>query len=128
MQSNPHAPGRARGDERRRHTRFLASGRVVGTLVSRDLPVRVRDVSAGGFSVETMEPVEIGATESVRFTAVDDWTDTVPARSLHCRPSVSANGLPLYVTGFEFSNPDAVESTIAVLLEKVTSVRLDGES
>jgi len=75
-----------------------------------------------------MEPVEIGANESVRFTAVDDWTDTLRARSLHCRPSVSADGLPLYVTGFEFADQGALEPSIATLLEKVTSLRLESGS
>jgi hypothetical protein len=125
-----HSPqsGNPHGSERRRHARFLASGRLVGTLVSSDLPVRIRDVSAGGFSIETMEPVPTGTDESVRFTAVDDWTGVVDARSLHCRPSVSSSGLPLYVTGFVFANPEQAQGSIATLLEKVTSVRMAGES
>jgi hypothetical protein len=126
--AHPHEPPGSQGAERRRHPRFLASGRLVGTLVAQDLPVRVRDVSSGGFSVETMEPVPTGATEPVRFTTADDWTAVLEARSLHCRPSVSPNGLPLFVTGFEFAEPDKVRPSIVTLIEKITSVRLSDES
>ncbi len=100
----------------------------MATLVAQDLPVRIRDVSSGGFSVETMEPVPTGATEPVRFTAADDWTAILEAKSLHCRPSVSPNGLPLFVTGFVFADPDATAPSIVTLLEKVTSVRMSDES
>ena len=126
--AHPHSPSGASGTDRRQHTRFLASDRLVGTLVAQDLPVRIRDVSSGGFSVETMEPVPTGATEPVRFTAADDWTAVLVATSLHCRPSVSTSGLPLFVTGFAFAEPEKVRPSIEMLLEKVTSVRLSDES
>ncbi|HUF46620.1 MAG TPA: hypothetical protein VMM93_02330 [Vicinamibacterales bacterium] len=96
----------------------------MGTLVSQQLPVRVRDVGVGGFSVETMEPHETGVTEPVRFISRDDWTAEIEATSLYCRPSVSESGLPLFVTGFAFVNGGLNNRTVATLLEKVTSVRM----
>jgi hypothetical protein len=100
-------------------------GRVLGTLVSEDLPVRIRDVGQGGFSAETVEPLDTGAEHAVRFTAMDDWTAELPARSLHCRPSVAEDGSPRYVTGFEFIQEQAPDFAriVSDLLEKVTSTR-----
>jgi len=116
--------------ERRRTPRFEALGRVVGHLIREDLPVRVRDVGLGGFSVETMEPMETGAEHLVRFVAEDDWSATLAARSAHCHPSCADDGSPLFVTGFAFveaHKPDT-RRTVETLVEKVTSVRLYGDS
>jgi hypothetical protein len=118
------------GKERRRSPRFEVLGRVLGTLVSVDLPVRVRDVGLGGFSVETVEPLDTGVVHPVRFTAMDDWSAVLPATSLHCRPSVAPDGTPRYVTGFAFATQEAAGAarTIHDLITKVTSVRLFEEA
>jgi hypothetical protein len=123
-----HTPDRQDRVERRRHPRFPAANRLVGTLVARNLPVRIRDIGAGGFSVETMEPVSTGSTEQVRFIAIDDWSAVLEAHSLQCRPSVSASGLPMFVTGFVFAESDEIRRAVATLLEKVTSIAFDVES
>jgi hypothetical protein len=112
------------GSERRRHQRFPAHERVVGHLTSPRLPVRVRDVGIGGFSVETVEPLDIGVTQTVRFTTVDDWSALLPARSLHCRPSVAADGTPRYATGFAFIDEAKSLRTVQHLIEQVTSMKL----
>ena len=119
--------GHHHGAERRRHPRFPASNRLVGTLLAQNLPVRIRDIGAGGFSVETMEPVKTGSTEPVRFIASDDWSAVLDARSLHCRPSVSPDGLPLFVTGYAFVNSGTADRAVLTLIEKVTSVRMSEE-
>ena len=77
----------AAGPDRRRFPRFETMGRVVGTLLAIDLPVRVRDVGFGGFAIETVDPVAPGQTHRVRLTTSDDWSTIVDAQSLHCRPS-----------------------------------------
>jgi len=112
-----------RGRERRRHPRFPTHNRVLGTLLVHKLPVRIRDISLGGFSVETTQPLGTGGTEPVRFTAIDDWSAVLEARSIDCRPSISSDGLPLFVTGYAFS-PDVSSDDVATLLQKVTSVDL----
>ena len=124
MSAGSPAPDPRSGVERRAYARFPAAGRLVGTLISQQLPVRVRDVSAGGFSIETMDPHETGHTEAVRFISADDWTAVLEARSLYCRPGVSNSGLPLFVTGFAFVQAGLEHHTVATLLEKVTKVRL----
>jgi hypothetical protein len=116
-------PGPPQGRERRRHPRFPTHNRVLGTLLVHKLPVRVRDVSQGGFSVETAQPLGTGAVEPVRFTAIDDWSAVLEARSVDCRPSISSDGLPLFVTGYAFTSETSADD-VATLLQKVTSVDL----
>lgn len=111
---------------RRQSPRFEVLGRIVGYLTSRDLPVRVREVGFGGFSIETLEPVTTGAVEPVRFTTTDDWSASLFAQSLHCRPSCAPDGSPRYVTGFQFvdqTDPHARQS-VAYMIKKVTGVEL----
>ena len=124
---HPQRFGNPLGADRRRHSRFLASDRLVGTLVSTDRPVRIRDVGAGGFSAETVEPVPTGRTERVRLIASDDWSAVLEATSLYCHPTVSPSGLPRFVTGFAFAESDEIRRAVATLLEKVTSVAFEAE-
>lgn len=116
--------------ERRKHPRFLAAGRLAGYLLEHDLPVRVRDIGLGGFSIETMTPLEPGAAHSVRFISRDDWTATLPALVANCRPSCADDGSPRFVSGFAFLPDDAPDTrrTVETLIEKVTSVGLFGQA
>ena len=117
--------------ERRRYPRFAASEKLAGHLLDADLPVRVRDIGLGGFSIETMEPLEAGTEHRVRFVSRDDWSTVLPATIANTRPSCADDGSPLFVSGFAFKKEDAPETkqTVQVLIEKVTSVRLyDHES
>jgi hypothetical protein len=112
--------------ERRRHPRFAVAGRLAGHLVEHDLPVRVRDIGLGGFSIETMAPLPVGSAHRVRFISQDDWSTVLTARLANCRPSCADDGSPLYVAGFAFADGDSPETrrTVAVLVEKVTVVNL----
>ena len=116
--------------ERRRFPRFAAAGRLAGHLIDQDLPVRVRDIGLGGFSVETMTPMPEGGNHRVRFISHDDWTTVLNARLANCRPSCADDGSPLFVSGFAFLNDDTPETrrTVEVLVEKVTVVGLYGET
>jgi hypothetical protein len=118
-------------NERRRYPRFAASDKLAGHLLDQDLPVRVRDIGLGGFSIETMAPLEEGIEHRVRFVSRDDWSTVLPARLANCRPSCADDGSPLFVAGFAFSADDTADTkqTVQILIEKVTSVRLyDSES
>jgi hypothetical protein len=103
-------------------------GRLAGTLLDRDLPVRIRDIGLGGFSIETMAPLEPGIEHRVRFVSRDDWSTVLPARISNCRPSCSGDGAPLFVSGFAFSGDEKPETkrAVQILIEKVTSVELYG--
>jgi hypothetical protein len=110
------------------YPRFAAAGRLAGLLLDGDLPVRVRDIGLGGFSIETMAPMAEGVEHRVKFISHDDWSTELPARLANCRPSCAEDGSPLFVAGFAFVNGDAPETrkTVAVLVEKVTEVNLYG--
>src|SRR5690349_3455808 len=85
---------------RRRTTRYAVRERLVAYLLKEQLPVRVRDISVGGFAIETLQLVAANQLYHVRFTAIDDSCVVLAARALHCRPSCAADGSPCYVTGF----------------------------
>jgi hypothetical protein len=115
--------------ERRRYPRFGAGDRLAAHLLDADLPVRVRDIGLGGFSIETMTPLEPGIEHRVRFVSRDDWSTVLPARISNSRPSCGDDGAPLFVAGFSFSGDEKAETrrTVQILIEKVTSVRLYGD-
>ena len=118
-------------NERRRYPRFAAQERLAGHLLDQDLPVRVRDIGLGGFSIETMAPLPEGVEHEVRFVSRDDWSAVLRARVANSRPSCAADGSPLFVAGCAFSDQERPETTetVRILIEKVTSVRLyDNES
>ncbi len=109
---------------RRKTPRFDTLGRIVGNLTSADLPVRIREIGFGGFSVETMEPLAAGAAHRVRFTAPDDWSVELGARAMHCRPSCASDGSPRFATGFAFDPGQNSEDAVKRMLETITSVQL----
>ena len=115
--------------DRRRFPRFGARGKLAATLLDTDLAVRVRDIGLGGFSIESMMPLEAGLEHQVRFISRDDWSTVLPARVANSRPSCADDGSPLYVAGCAFASDERPETrrTIQILVEKVTSVRLYGE-
>jgi hypothetical protein len=114
------------GPDRRRFPRFETMGRVVGTLLAIDLPVRVRDVGFGGFAVETVNPIVPGQFQRVRLTTSDDDSAVVEAQSLHCRPSCAPDGTPRYVTGFSLVTPESPETqrVMGKIIEAITSLQL----
>jgi PilZ domain len=120
-----------RGAERRQFPRFQVRERLLGCVLSTNLPARIRDLGFGGFALETVEPLAVGAVESIRFTARNDRSTTLKAASLHCRPSCTDEGAPCFLTGFEFvsdQGPDAARQ-IEHLIGEVTSAGLyEGQS
>jgi hypothetical protein len=125
-QSPSSSAGDPTGPDRRRYPRFDATGRVVGTLLTVDLPVRIRDIGFGGFAIETVDPVTPGQLHKVRLTTVDDRSVVVEAMTLHCRPSCAPDGSPRYVTGLSFTSPESPETQRAVglIIESVTSLQI----
>ncbi len=109
----------------RRHSpRFDTLGRIVGHLAAVDLPVRVREIGFGGFSVETVEPLPADTPHRVRFTARDDWSIELDARAVHCRPSCATDGSPRFATGFCFVSHQESAAAVRQMIAKITSVDL----
>ena len=109
---------------RRASPRFDTLGRIVGYLLTARLPVRVREISFGGFSVETVTPLPEGVRHRVRFVAADDWSVELDAEAVHCRPSCAADGSPRFATGFAFLAPPQSEPAVERLIATITSVQL----
>jgi hypothetical protein len=111
--------------ERRKYPRFRVHERILGHLVDSDRPVRIRDISFGGFATETVEPLPVGHVEVVRFMSRDDRAELLEAQSLHCWPSCFDDGSPCWVTGFAFvgEEPDT-RARVGQLIAVVTTTGL----
>jgi hypothetical protein len=94
---------------------------VRGTLVSLGMPVIVRDISLGGFSVESADPLP-GGLHIVRLQADERWSVTVTAASRHQRSTRSPDGSVRHVMGFEYEDQNAdTQQTLRVLFERLAA-------
>ena len=106
--------------DQRRWPRINVRHRLNGYLISLDRPAIVRDISLGGFSLETEAEVPEGV-HIVRLREGDRWSVTVTAASRHRRTGDGEGG-KRYITGFEYEDqsPDT-QQTIRVLFERLAS-------
>jgi len=109
--------------ERRATPRLEVNGRIQGQLDESLMPVRVREIGLGGFSIESTAPIEDGL-HYVRFSANERWSISLSAWSRHSRPFCGTDGVVRHVTGFEFAAQDQPETRdlINALVERLTSV------
>jgi hypothetical protein len=108
--------------DRRSSPRLFVRDRLRGNLVSLDdLPITIREISLGGFSIETKDALPPGE-HVVRFTAPNRWSVTVTASSRYSRSSHDADGGIRYITGFKYEHqsPDT-QHTIEMMFEKIAS-------
>jgi hypothetical protein len=119
MSQAPSSPG---GPERRKAPRLPVGRHVTAELESSAQPVTVRDISLGGFLLESNEPFEVQALHQFRIATSDGWKTLITARSVHSRRSTTETGT--YYTGFAFVDPVGTEAErrIHQLIDKVTSV------
>lgn len=112
------APGHS---EKRRSPRINVRQRLQGVLVELDMPVVVRDISLGGFSLESDQALPTGV-HIVRLQQGDRWSVTVTAASRHRRSTRNPDGTTRHVMGFEYEDqsPDT-QRTIRVLYERLTA-------
>lgn len=111
----------AGGRERRRTPRIQVMGRLHGRSVALGLPVRIREVGFGGFSLESSVPFPKGAEHLFRFTLDDGTVVEVQATSIHTM-QVTTPGGPSHFSGFAFSDPDRSRAAIDRLMDAVTGV------
>jgi hypothetical protein len=83
--------------------------------------VTLRDISLGGFLLESSQPFHVDAIHQFRIATANGWETVVTARSVHCRQP-TADGV--YLTGFAFVDPvgPEAERRIHQLIDKVSSV------
>ena len=107
--------------ELRRSPRNDVRHRLSGRIVSLDLPVVVRDISLGGFSIESDRDLPDGAHD-IRLHEGERWSVTVNASSRHRQTLKSPDGSMHYVMGFQYNdqNPDT-QQILRVLFERLAA-------
>jgi hypothetical protein len=115
-------------DERRQSPRVD----VVTSLVVRSqdikFPLRLLDVSLGGFSTSSSEALELGRMVTVQFASGDQsWTAALRARVVYCRRQAAVPGRrqPVeYHSGFAFLQSDRqdVQARLGQIIDRATAV------
>ena len=102
-------------DDRRRSPRVEMLGRMQGRTVALGLQVRVREISLGGMSVETEQPLEVGSVHEFSLTLGDGATIELTGRVLRTA-QVAREDLPsFFVSGIQFVDDDA---DVAEIIDK----------
>lgn len=108
---------------RRRFPRLEVLGLVEGRLLPIDVPLKLRDLSQGGFSAESSVPFPPGTHHHFLFTTLDQNEVALDATVVHCRlASAQTDGHYTYVSGFEFLSSDATDRSVAQVLDTIASV------
>jgi hypothetical protein len=109
--------------ELRRSPRIDVRNRLSGRIVAFDLPVVVRDISLGGFSIESDRDFPDGAHD-IRLHEGERWSVTVNAASRHRQVIKAQDGAMRYIMGFEYNdqNPDT-QQILRVLFERLAADR-----
>lgn len=96
---------------------------VEGRRVPLDVPMKIRDLSQGGFSTESSVPFPPGTQHQFLFTAINQAEVSLQATVVHCRlASVGNDGHYTYITGFEFRPDEKSDKSIAAIIDTLTSV------
>jgi hypothetical protein len=124
MSAKPSDPGSSDSRrELRRSPRIDVRHRLSGRIVSLDLPVVVRDISLGGFSIESDRDLPDGAHD-IRLHEGERWSVTVNASSRHRQTVKAQDGAIRHIMGFEYGeqNPDT-QQILRVLFERLAADR-----
>jgi hypothetical protein len=115
------APRSSSGPERRKAARVPVGAHVTAHVEADAQSVTLRDISLGGFLLESTQPFHVDAIHQFRIATATGWETVVTARSVHCR---QAAGSSVYLTGFAFVDPTGPEAErrIHQLIDKVSSV------
>jgi hypothetical protein len=102
--------------ERRRSPRVKAVSLLHGYWVELDMPVRVLDISLGGFAVESPIPFPTGSEQTFLFSTGDGRETLVRCQCRNVR-TAEANGATISVAGFQFLPQP--EEDLRVVIEAV---------
>jgi hypothetical protein len=91
--------------ERRRAPRVDLVGQIRGELVSMSLPIRVREISIGGLSMETTEPFTVNSRHEFMLTLGDGAGVFVLGRVAYCRAEDRPDG-KVFISGIQFLDED----------------------
>jgi hypothetical protein len=105
--------------ERRATQRYEALGRIVVTVLSAPMPARMREISLGGFALETSDPPPTGV-HRFRFTFEDLAPVEIVAEAVHSARVALPGQAETYLAGFELlPSSDATSRALAVLVDRI---------
>lgn len=116
----PHLDAGTGAVERRRFPRLEVLERIDGQFNALEVPIRLLNLSRGGFMVQAPYQFTIGETHYFSFVGADLNPIVVHARIMHSMRA-SAGGVVSYVAGLEFlelhtaASEQAVEYLVGVL-------------
>ena len=87
--------------DRRRSPRVEVLGRIQGQVASLDIPVRVREISLGGMSIESQDAFEVGGVKDFLLTLGDGAGVELLGKIVYSRPMTEARR-NFYVSGIQF--------------------------
>src|SRR5262245_29787126 len=111
--------------ERRKHPRLPVNGQIKGQELSSSQDVIIRDLSVGGFLIESREAFQENSIFEFRLATASGKLETrLRARSVYSHLRRVIGGPPSYLTGFEFIEPRGAEAQARVLemISQLTSV------
>jgi hypothetical protein len=112
--------------ERRKHPRVPVNGQLASQITSASpQEVIVRDLSAGGFLIESKEAFREDSIHEFRLATSNGRLETrLRARSVYSHLRRVVGGPPSYLTGFEFVEPRGQEAQERVIemIAQLTSV------
>lgn len=116
------APRSSSGSDRRKAPRVPVGSHVTARVDADAQAVTLRDISLGGFLLESSQPFHADSIHQFRIATAAGWETMVTARSVHSRQAPGNAGL--YLTGFSFVDPvgPEAERRIHQLIDKVSSV------
>lgn len=107
--------------ERRRGRRVEVLGQLHGRVVALKVPIAVRNLSTGGFSIEAPLAFPRHAIHTFRFTTAEGHEVVIDAESIRCIRASRQDADPVYVTGFEFvGSGEASRGQIDSLVESMS--------
>jgi hypothetical protein len=114
---------------RRQAVRVDVLGQIQAHSVWRIRPMALRELSSRGFSVESALPFDIGRVQPFRLGIDGGSSVVVRAMTRHCRLASSAQGLDIYLVGFEFFEVSEVSRPkLAALVSYARSLWDDTDS
>lgn len=110
--------------ERRSTRRYEALGRVEVTMLSAPMPARVREISLGGFALETSEPPPVGV-HRFRFALEDLAPIEIDAEAVHSARVSLPGKAETYLAGFELLPcNDATAKAVAALIDRIGALAM----
>jgi hypothetical protein len=122
--SDAHLSSTARGEfpDRRKSPRTEVLGQMQTEVLSSPMSAIVREISAGGFSLETSVPPPSGV-HRFRFRFEDQTPVEISAESVHSARVTLSGGTTIFVSGFEFLPSDAATQTaLARLTDRIAAL------